>query len=143
VSTAEVDMWHYIKKIIIFKKIIFFLKKREREREKEAIGVAEPSYDRKKKVFWPLGVAEAPLWATKVVRPPPWANPQILAHGSGSATPKGQNPFFFFVSAMGWLNHHPWGGSATPDQPSGWLSHPTSFSFIYIKCQMSTSMVDT
>jgi hypothetical protein len=59
----------------------FFLKERERERSH--------------------GVAEAPLWATKVVRPLPWANPQILAHEDGSATPKGQNPFFFNL---------PWGG---------------------------------
>jgi hypothetical protein len=97
VSTIEVDIWHFI-----------YIKEKEVGWLSHPLGwsgVAEPPHGwwfshpmadtKKKKGFWPLGVAE----------PLPWAKIWGFAHGGGrttfvahrgaSATPKGQNTFFF------------------------------------------------
>jgi hypothetical protein len=106
-------------------KILKIIKKKKFKKKRERRGVAEPSplatmgvaepphhgkkkKKKKKKRVLALGVAEPPSW-------PMW--------------PQGPKPIFYLFiylfSAMGWLNHPPWVGSATLDQ----LSHPFGQTF--------------
>jgi hypothetical protein len=55
------------------------------------------------------------------------ATPMALALGGDSATPKEQNPSIFYLFFV-----IPWGGSATPNLPKGWLVL-FLFSFFFFK----------